>query len=259
MIVIPAIDIKGGQCVRLLQGRMDQATVYSSDPAAMARRWESQQAEIIHVVDLDGAIEKYPANLGAIERIVKGVSVPIQVGGGIRNEATAQRLFEMGVHRVVVGTQAIVDPDMVCRLARAFPQRVVIGIDARDGLVAIEGWTRSTRVTAVDLARRFEDCGVAAINFTDIHRDGMQTGPNIEQTRKLAEAVALPIVASGGISGIQDIVNLLEIERYGVVGAITGKALYTGALDLKTAIERARQPVQDRPAGPTGSQAKSIS
>jgi len=244
MIVIPAIDIKGGQCVRLLQGRMDQATVYSSDPLAMARQWEAQGAELIHVVDLDGAIEKHPANWEAIERIVKGVAVPIQVGGGIRTEQTATNLFAMGVHRVVVGTQAILDPQMVCRLAKAFPQRVVVGIDARNGLVAIEGWTRSTQVPAVDLARRFENCGLAAINFTDIHRDGMQAGPNIAETRRLAQAVALPVVASGGISGLQDIIRLLEIESCGVVGVITGKALYTGALDLKAAIARVRQVVR---------------
>lgn len=241
MIVIPAIDIKGGQCVRLLQGQMDQATVYSNDPAAMARQWESQGAEIIHVVDLDGAIEKHPANLDAIKRIVQKANVPIQVGGGIRSEQTAETLFEMGVQRVVIGTQAIVKPDMVLRLAIRFPRRVVVGIDARNGFVAIEGWTQSTQVRAIDLARRFEDADVAAINFTDIHRDGMQTGPNIEETRKLAEAVNIPVVASGGISGMQDILNLLALEPVGVVGVITGKALYTGALDLKTAIAGARQ------------------
>ena len=198
MIIIPAIDIKNGRCVRLIQGRMDQETVFSDDPAAMAKRWVENGAKLIHVVDLDGAVQKQPQNIKSIQRIVDSVNV------------------------------------------EAFPGRIIVGIDARDVLVAIEGWTKTTRVKAVDLAKQFEDCGVTAINFTDIHRDGMQTGPNIEETRRLAQAISIPVVASGGVSTIDDIKNLMPLETVGVIGVITGKALYTGSLKLKEAIEVAR-------------------
>jgi phosphoribosylformimino-5-aminoimidazole carboxamide ribotide isomerase len=248
MIVIPAIDIKNGQCVRLRQGSMDHATVYSDRPEAVARLWEEQGAELIHVVDLDGAIAKRPANLRIIEKIVDSVHIPIQVGGGIRDPETAALFLEMGVERVVIGTQAVEAPGMVERLSASWPGKVVIGIDARNGFVAIDGWTRPTAVTAVDLARRFEHCPIAAINFTDIHRDGMQTGPNIAETRKLAESVKIPIVASGGIAKLDDIIQLAAIEKYGVVGVITGKALYTGALDLKSAIDVAKHRLEKTPA-----------
>jgi len=240
MIVIPAIDIKGGRCVRLLQGRMDAETVFSDDPAAMARQWADQGAEMIHVVDLDGALEKTPKNLDAIRSILDSVQVPVQVGGGIRSAENIRAFLDLGVYRVIIGTEAIRNPELVTEACKNFPDRIVVGIDARDGWAAIEGWTETTRIRAVDLARQFEDSGVAAVNFTDIHRDGMQTGPNIEETRRMAEAVSIPVVASGGVSTLADIHNLLPLESVGVVGVITGKALYSGTLDLQEAIAAAR-------------------
>lgn len=237
MLIIPAVDIKNGKCVRLSQGRMDAETVFSDNPAAMAKRWEDEGAEIIHVVDLDGAIEKSPQNLNSIRKIIDSINADIQVGGGIRNESTIKMFFEIGVKRVVIGTEAIRNQKFVKDACKAFPGRIVVGIDSRNGLVAIEGWTKTTQVKAVDLAKQFEDCGVAAINFTDIYRDGMKTGPNIDETRRLAEAVSTPVVASGGVSSIRDIQNLLPLEAVGVVGVITGKALYSGSLNLKEAIE----------------------
>lgn len=239
MIVIPAVDIKNGKCVRLSQGRMDAETIFSEDPAAMAEKWENEGAELIHVVDLDGAIEKKPQNLETIKAILQRVHVPIQVGGGIRSIDTIRMFLDAGVRRVIIGTEAIRNPEMVSAACRLFPGRIVVGIDARGGLVAIEGWTHTTRIKAVDLARRFENVGVTAINFTDIHRDGMQTGPNIPETQRLAEAISIPVVASGGVSVIEDIMSLLPLESVGVTGVITGKALYSGTLDLKKAIELA--------------------
>jgi len=216
---------------------MDSETVFSNDPAAMAQRWEEEGAQIIHVVDLDGAFEKSPRNLDSIRKIIASVNAHIQVGGGIRNQETAEMYLDLGVKRVVVGTEAIKNPQFIKDACRSFPDQIVVGIDARDGLVAIEGWTETTQVKAVDLARQFEDCGVAAINFTDIYRDGMQTGPNVGATRRLAEAVSIPVVASGGVSTLEDIKNLLPLKAVGVVGVITGRALYSGTLSLKAAIE----------------------
>ncbi len=237
MIVIPAVDIKNGKCVRLLQGRMDQVTVFSDDPTAMAHKWESVGAELIHVVDLDGAVQKSPQNIKTIKRIVDRLHIPIQVGGGIRDVNTIEMYLESGVQRVVIGTAAIRHPELIKNACRKFPNRIVIGIDARNGLVAIEGWVQTTQIQAVELASQFEDCGVAAINFTDIQRDGMMTGPNIEQTQRLAEQISIPVVASGGVSRLKDIENLLPLEKVGVTGVITGKALYDGRLDLKAAIQ----------------------
>jgi phosphoribosylformimino-5-aminoimidazole carboxamide ribotide isomerase len=236
MLVIPAIDIKGGRCVRLLQGRMDAETVFSDDPAAMALRWEAQGAGMLHVVDLDGAVGKTPRNLDTIKAILAAVRIPVQVGGGIRSLETLNMYAEMGVGRMVIGTEAIRNPEMVRSACRAFPGAIVVGIDAKDGLVAIEGWTETTSQTAVELARRFEDAGVSAINFTDIRRDGMQTGPNLEETRRLADAIRIPVIASGGVSSVDDIRRLLPLGPSGVAGVITGRALYSGALDLKEAI-----------------------
>ncbi|MDF1591329.1 MAG: 1-(5-phosphoribosyl)-5-[(5-phosphoribosylamino)methylideneamino]imidazole-4-carboxamide isomerase [Desulfobacterales bacterium] len=249
MIVIPAVDIKNGKCVRLSQGRMDAETIFSEDPAAMAEKWENEGAELIHVVDLDGAIEKEPQNLATIKAILGRVHVPIQVGGGIRTIDTVKMFLDIGVRRVIIGTEAIKNPEMVSEACRLFPGRIVVGIDARNGLVAIEGWTHTTQVKAVELARQFEDVGVAAINFTDIYRDGMQTGPNIPETQRLAEAISIPVVASGGVSVIEDIIHLLPLESVGVTGVITGKALYSGTLDLRKAIELTRP----NRTGPIGS------
>ena len=236
MIIIPAVDIKNGKCVRLVQGRMEDETVFSNDPAAMARQWADAGAELIHVVDLDGAFEKSPQNLDAVKNIIDTVDTPIQLGGGIRTERTVKTLLDMGVKRVIIGTEAINNPEWVMQICRRFPGQVVIGIDARKGRVAIEGWTETTNTQAVDLAKRFEDCGVAAINFTDIYRDGMQTGPNIVETRRLAEAISIPVVASGGVATITDIKNLLPLEKVGVTGVITGRALYSGTLDFRQAL-----------------------
>jgi len=236
MIIIPAVDIKNGRCVRLLQGRKDAETVFSDDPAAMAAKWAGDGAQLIHVIDLDGAFEKTPRNHPSIKKILGAVEVPIQVGGGIRDEKTIKMYLDAGVDRVILGTEAIRNPKLVAWACKTFPGRIVVGIDARNGLVAIEGWTRTTRTEAVDLAKQFEDTGVAAINFTDIHRDGMQTGPNIAETRRLAESVSIPVVASGGVSSMEDIKNLLPLKAVGVEGVISGKALYTGTLNLKEAI-----------------------
>jgi len=242
MIIIPAVDIKNGKCVRLLQGRINDDTVYSDDPAAMADKWERLGAQIIHVIDLDGAFSKRPQNMAIISEIAQSVQVPIQLGGGIRNEKTVAAYLEMGIRRLIIGTEAIKSPEFVKLICKTYPDQIIVGIDARNGKVAIDGWTQTTHVEAVDLARAFEDCGVAAINFTDIQRDGMQTGPNLEATRQLAEAVSIPVIASGGVSSIQDIKDLLALEEFGVIGVIVGKALYSGELDLKMALKMAQQP-----------------
>jgi phosphoribosylformimino-5-aminoimidazole carboxamide ribotide isomerase len=237
MIIIPAIDIKNGKCVRLLQGRMDAETIFSNDPSAMAEKWAAMGAELIHVVDLDGAVKKSPQNEDPIRKILDRVKVPIQVGGGIRDFETIQCYLSMGVDRVIIGTEAIRNPDFVETACRAYPGRIVVGIDAIKGMVAVEGWTETTSITAIDLAKRFESVGVAAINFTDILRDGMQSGPNIDETKRLAQSVDIPVVASGGVSTIEDIKNLRPLESQGVIGVITGRALYSGSLNLKDAIE----------------------
>jgi phosphoribosylformimino-5-aminoimidazole carboxamide ribotide isomerase len=236
MIIIPAVDIKDGRCVRLLQGRKDAETVYSDDPVQMAKKWESQGAELIHVIDLDGAFQQHPQNTDAIKETVEQLDIPVQVGGGIRNEKTIRQYIEIGVERVIIGTEAIKNPKLVKKACKAFPEQIVVAIDARRGMVAVEGWTQTTPMKAIDLAKRFEDCGVAAINFTDIDRDGMQTGPNIEETRRIAETISIPVIASGGVSTIDDIKNLLALNALGITGIIIGKALYSGSLDLKEAI-----------------------
>ena len=242
MIIIPAIDLKNGKCVRLYQGRKADETVYSDEPAAVAEKWAAAGVELIHVIDLDGAFEKKPKNLDSIRAIIDGANVPIQLGGGIRDMETIAMYVEMGVAKIIIGTEAIRNPGLVRSACKEFSGRIVVGIDARDGYVAIEGWTETTRVTAVELARQFENSGVAAINFTDIKRDGTQFGPNIEQTRRLAQAISIPVVASGGVSTMEDIHNLLPLASDGVTGVISGKALYTGTLDLEAAITFLKEP-----------------
>ena len=237
MIIKPAVDIKNGKCVRLLQGRMEDATHYSDSPAAMAKQWADQGAELIHIIDLDGAFAKQVQNLDSIKAILEKIDVPIQVGGGIRDLATIEMYIDAGVSKVIIGSEALYNPDLVKTACKQFENQIVVGIDAKSGMVAVEGWSKTSTTSAVDLAKQFESCGVAAINFTDIHRDGMQTGPNIEETAALAEAVQIPIVASGGVSTIKDIENLLKIEDKGVTGVITGRAIYEGTLDLIEAIK----------------------
>lgn len=236
MIVIPAIDLKDGKCVRLEQGLMERDTVFSDNPGAQARVWQDQGAELLHIVDLDGAFAGEPKNRTAIEAIVQTVSIPTQLGGGIRDLATIEAYLALGISRVIIGTAAQRNPELVKEACKKFPGRIVVGIDAKAGMVAVQGWAEVTGITAVELARKFEGFGVAAIIYTDISRDGMLQGPNIEATRQLAESINIPVIASGGLSTLKDIENLLAIESSGVSGVITGKAIYTGAINLAEAI-----------------------
>ncbi len=236
MLVIPAIDLKNGVCVRLEQGLMDKDTVFNDNPAEQALAWQRQGAELLHIVDLDGAFAGEPKNRSAIEAIIKAISIPAQLGGGIRDIATIEAYLSLGLSRVIIGTAAQRNPELVREACLKFPGRIVVGIDAKNGMVAVQGWAELTDITAVELARKFEDCGVAAIIYTDISRDGMLQGPNLEATKALAEAVNIPIIASGGVSSLQDIENLMAIEQSGVSGVITGKAVYTGAIKLAEAI-----------------------
>jgi phosphoribosylformimino-5-aminoimidazole carboxamide ribotide isomerase len=236
MLVIPAIDLKDGKCVRLEQGLMERDTVYSDDPAATARRWQEEGGELLHIVDLDGAFAGVPKNRAAIEAIIKAIDIPAQLGGGIRDLATIEAYLALGLSRVIIGTAAQRNPQLVTDACRRFPGRIVVGIDAKNGMVAVQGWAEVTDITATDLARKFADDGVAAIIYTDIARDGMLQGPNLEATRALAESAGIPVIASGGVSSLKDIENLLAIEKFGVTGVITGKAIYSGALNLRQAV-----------------------
>ncbi len=233
MLLIPAIDLKDGQCVRLRQGRMDDDTVFSNDPPAMARRWLDAGARRLHLVDLNGAFAGEPVNGTAIRHIAAASpELPIQVGGGIRDEATIEAYLEAGVSYCIVGTQAVREPAFVARACRAFPGRVIVGLDAKDGMVAVSGWAQITDHRVIDLARRFEDDGVSAIVYTDIGRDGMLSGPNVGATAALANAVRVPVIASGGITNLADIRALCEAETENILGAITGRAIYEGTLDF---------------------------
>ena len=236
MIILPAIDLKDGRCVRLEQGLMDKDTVYHDDPAAQARIWQEQGGEYLHIVDLDGAFAGVPKNREAIKAIVAAIAIPAELGGGIRDLATIEAYLELGIERVILGTVAKENPALVQEACRLFPGRIVVGIDAKDGLVAIRGWADVTEKKASELATEMEGFGVAAIIYTDIARDGMMQGPNIEATKALAESISIPVIASGGVSSLADIRNLLAIEASGVSGVITGKAIYTGALDLRAAV-----------------------
>ncbi len=237
MLIIPAIDLKEGKCVRLEQGLMEKATIYSEDPATTARHWESQGAEFLHVVDLNGAFAGVPKNLTAIKAIRAAIKIPIEVGGGIRDIATIESLVSIGIDRIILGTAAIENPTFVREACEMFPGRIIVGIDAKEGLVAIKGWAEVTKVKAIDLAVQMQDCGVIAIIYTDIKRDGMLSGPNIEATQALAKALHIPVIASGGVHTIKDIENLLTVRYSGVSGVITGRAIYSGSLDLKEAIQ----------------------
>ncbi|OPY91982.1 MAG: 1-(5-phosphoribosyl)-5-((5-phosphoribosylamino)methylideneamino) imidazole-4-carboxamide isomerase [Syntrophaceae bacterium PtaU1.Bin231] len=241
MIIIPAIDIKEGRCVRLLQGDFQRVTVFSNLPVEMAKIWESKGAERIHVVDLDGSVAGEPRNEEVIRAIAEAVSVPIQVGGGIRSMKTIDRYLDMGVRWVILGTAALRDEAMVRGACREHPDSVILAVDARDGGVAVQGWTEKTGVSAVELMKRYRGIPFAAVVYTDIRRDGMETGANIAQTEAFARAVDIPVIASGGVAGVADIEALIGIEESGVIGVVVGRALYTGALSLETAMSRARK------------------
>ena len=238
LMLIPAIDLKEGRCVRLRQGRMEDATVFSDDPVEMALKWQAEGAERIHLVDLDGAFAGRPVNRQVIAEICAALDIPVQIGGGIRNASILGDYLEAGVRWGIVGTRAVREPEWVSELCGDFPGRVIVGIDARDGRVAAEGWAEDTEVRAVDLARRFEDAGVAAIVYTDIDRDGMLSGINLEATVALAEAVGVPVIASGGLTdldGVQALRDAARRCRGRLIGAISGRALYEGTLDFRAA------------------------
>jgi phosphoribosylformimino-5-aminoimidazole carboxamide ribotide isomerase len=240
MILYPAIDLKDGRCVRLLRGDMDKATVFGEDPAAQAAAFEEAGCAWLHLVDLNGAFAGRPVNAPAVEAILARVRVPCQLGGGIRDMATIETWLEKGLARVILGTVAVENPALVREAARAFPGRVAVGIDARKGRVATRGWAEDTPVLATDLARSFEDAGVAAIIYTDIDRDGAMQGPNVAATEALARAVAIPVIASGGVSSLADLIALRDTGV--IAGAISGRALYDGALDLGAALAALAHP-----------------
>ena len=236
MILYPAIDLKDGRCVRLERGEMAQATVFSDDPAAQARTFAGQGFSWLHIVDLNGAFAGRPVNAPAVEAILSAVSTPVQLGGGIRDLATIDMWLGKGVRRVILGTAAVKDPPLVRQACREFPDRIVVGIDARGGRVAVEGWAETSEITAIELARRFEDAGVAAIVYTDIDRDGVLHGLNLPATAELARATSIPVIASGGLAGIEDVRALLQ-PRYAMLdGAIVGRALYDGRLNVREAL-----------------------
>ena len=236
MIVIPAVDLKEGRCVRLSQGRMDQESVYSEHPVEMAKRWESKGAERLHVVDLNGAVTGEPFHRSLIKEIARSVRIPIEVGGGVRDFATIQDYLSSGVRWVILGTAAFQNRPLIEEACRRFPEGVILGIDAKRGRVAIQGWNEEVSLEAIALVKQFEGMALSAIIFTDIERDGMGTGLNLESTKKLARSTSIPVIASGGVSRIEDIEHLLELESDGIIGVIVGRALYTGSLDLEEAI-----------------------
>ncbi len=236
MILFPAIDLKDGQCVRLQRGEMDAATVFSDDPAAQARDFEAQGFEYLHMVDLNGAFEGKPVNADAVDAILRAISIPAQLGGGIRNLATIEAWLTKGIARVILGTAAVCDPELVREACKEFPGRIAVGIDARGGMVAIEGWAQTSATSAIELAKRFEDAGVAAIIYTDIERDGVLEGLNLEATVELARAVSIPAIASGGLASIEDIKKLVQPEYAILEGAISGRALYDGRIDASEAL-----------------------
>jgi phosphoribosylformimino-5-aminoimidazole carboxamide ribotide isomerase len=236
VILFPAIDLKNGQCVRLQQGDMNRATVFNLDPAAQAATFERQGFEYLHIVDLDGAFAGKPQNAQAVEAILKVVKMPVQLGGGIRDMVTLEAWLEKGIARVIIGTAAVRDPAFVKEAAKKYPGRVAVGLDARDGKVAVEGWAETSTVTALEIAQRFEDAGVAAIIFTDIARDGLLKGLNLDATIALAEAISIPVIASGGLSSIDDVKALLTPRAKKLEGAISGRALYDGRIDPAEAL-----------------------
>ena len=240
MILFPAIDLKDGQCVRLEQGDMGRATVFSRDPASQAASFSAQGFEYLHVVDLDGAFAGKPMNAHAVEAMLAAVAIPVQLGGGIRDLKTIEAWLSKGVARVIIGTAAVRDPELVKSAARKFPGRIAVGLDARDGKVAVEGWAETSEVKALEIAGRFEDAGVAAIIFTDISRDGLLRGLNFDATVALAERISIPVIASGGLASIDDVKALLQPRAKKLAGAIVGRALYDGRLDPEAALRLIR-------------------
>jgi phosphoribosylformimino-5-aminoimidazole carboxamide ribotide isomerase len=236
VIVIPAIDLKDGKCVRLRQGRMDQETIYSGNPVEMAKHWESKGAERLHVVDLNGAVTGKPFHSSLIKNMIRSVSIPVEVGGGIRNPETIEDYLSSGAGWVILGTAALRNRVLLTEACQQFPGKVILGIDAKGGKVAVEGWKEVASIEAIELVKGFEGFGLSAIIFTDIERDGMSTGLNFESTRNLSRSTSIPVIASGGVSQIEEIVKLMKMESDGIIGVITGRALYTGSLDLEEAI-----------------------
>lgn len=241
MIIFPAVDIRGGRCVRLRQGRADQETVYGDDPAAMGLRWQEAGASWLHVVDLDGAFRRTPGNLESIRRLRQAITIPIQLGGGIRTLETVSLYLDLGIDRLILGTAALKDPDLVRRACERYPGKIAVGLDARHGLVAVEGWTEVSSRPAVELARELAAFQPAALIYTDISRDGVKTGLNLEATRVMAKQVQIPVIASGGVSSLEDIRALKPLESSGVIGVIIGRALYDGSIDLAEALKVARE------------------
>jgi phosphoribosylformimino-5-aminoimidazole carboxamide ribotide isomerase len=240
VILFPAIDLKDGVAVRLEQGDMARATVFHRDPAAQAEAFEAQGFDYLHVVDLDGAFSGKPVNIAGVERIIEVTNIPLQLGGGIRDLATVEAWLGKGVTRVIIGTAAVRDPALVAEAARLYPARVAVALDARDGMVAVKGWAETSELSALDIARRFEDAGVAALIYTDIARDGLLKGLNLEATIALAERVSIPVIASGGLASIADVQALLEPRARKLAGAIAGRALYDGRLDAAEALRLIR-------------------
>lgn len=240
MLIIPAIDLKDGQCVRLKQGRMEDDTVFSNDPVAMAERWVTAGARRLHIVDLNGAFAGKPVNADIVHEIAKAFpELPIQIGGGIRDENTIDTYLSAGVRYVIIGTKAVQDPHFVTEMCLGFPGHIIVGLDARDGKVATDGWSKLSHHDVIDMAQAFEEDGVESIIYTDISRDGMMQGLNVESTVKLAQSISIPVIASGGITNLDDIKQLCQVEQEGIVGAITGRAIYDGSLNFSKAQELA--------------------
>lgn len=241
MIIIPAVDIKGGKCVRLEQGFMDRETIFSDYPEEMALQWERKGAKRLHLVDLDGAVQGIPFNKKVIRNVVDRVSIPVQLGGGIRDLDAIEGYINLGIDQIIIGTVAYKDPDLVETACRRYPGRIIVGIDSKDRYVSVEGWTEPTNIIAIDLAKRFEDMRINSIIYTDIKRDGMKRGPNIDAIREFAKVINVPLIAAGGISSIKDIENMAELEEDGLSGIIVGRALYDGSIRLEQAINTLRK------------------
>mgnify|MGYP001600435692 CR=1 FL=1 len=241
MIIFPAIDLKDGNCVRLEKGEMNRATVFNDNPAAQGMKFESQGFKWIHIVDLNGAFEGKPVNIDHVKEIIRSVKIPLQLGGGIRDIATIENWLDAGVTRVILGTIALRNPEIVIEACKKFPGKIVVGVDGKGGKVAVEGWAETSEISVIDLAKKFEDAGVAAILYTDVARDGMLQGVDLFGTKTLAEAVDIPVIASGGVAGIEDIKAIKAIENSGVCGVVVGRALYDGRINIEEALRIAAQ------------------